>query len=71
LIYARFFPLARRTKAPKMQMLGLWGHEADEHVLEVHMSTLRRKLEAHGPRVVHTIRGVGYVLRDEGRKPPR
>jgi two-component system, OmpR family, response regulator len=27
------------------------------------MSALRRKLEAHGPRVVHTVRGMGYVLR--------
>ncbi|PWG74288.1 DNA-binding response regulator, partial [Enterococcus hirae] len=30
---------------------------------EVHVSALRRKLEAHGPRLVHTVRGVGYVLR--------
>ena len=27
------------------------------------MSALRRKLEAHGPRVVRTVRGMGYVLR--------
>jgi DNA-binding response OmpR family regulator len=27
---------------------------------------LRRKLEAEGePRVIHTVRGVGYVLRDD------
>jgi len=23
---------------------------------------LRRKLEAHGPRLIHTLRGRGYVL---------
>ena len=61
----------RTRVVPKMQILGLWGHEADEHVLEVHMSSLRRKLEEHGPRVIHTIRSVGYVLRDERRKGPR
>ena len=31
---------------------------------EVFVSTLRRKLEADGePRLLHTIRGAGYVLR--------
>jgi DNA-binding winged helix-turn-helix (wHTH) protein len=27
------------------------------------VSALRRKLEAAGPRLIHTVRGVGYVLR--------
>ena len=54
----------RTRVVPKTQLLGLWGHEADDHTLEVHMSTLRRKLEANGPRIIHTVRGVGYVVRD-------
>jgi DNA-binding response OmpR family regulator len=29
----------------------------------VHVSALRRKLEQHGPRLIHTARGLGYVLR--------
>ena len=34
-----------------------------ENLVEVNVSTLRRKLEADGePRVVHTIRGRGYRL---------
>ncbi len=42
----------------------LWGFEAlDSNVIEVHISALRRKLEAHGPRLIHTVRSVGYVLR--------
>ena len=41
----------------------VWGYDADAHVLEVHMSSLRRKLEAHGPRIIQTIRGSGYALR--------
>lgn len=33
------------------------------NLIEVHLSSLRRKLEAAGPRIIHTVRGVGYVLR--------
>lgn len=48
----------------KGQLVGqVWGYDTDDHVLEVHMSALRRKLEAHGPRIIQTIRGAGYVLR--------
>ena len=36
------------------------------NTLEVHVMELRRKLEAHGPRVIHTLRGRGYLL-DAGR----
>ncbi len=49
----------------KVQLLTqVWGFEAyDTNLVEVHMSSLRRKLEAHGPRVIQTVRGVGYVVR--------
>jgi hypothetical protein len=40
-----------------------WGYEVDAHLLEVHVHTLRRKLETRGPRMIHTVRGIGYVLR--------
>ena len=54
----------RTRVVPKAQLLGqIWGYEADDHVLEVHMSALRRKLEVSGPRMIHTVRGLGYVLR--------
>jgi DNA-binding response OmpR family regulator len=32
------------------------------NVVEVHVSSLRRKLERLGPRVIHTVRGVGYRM---------
>src|SRR5207302_4204199 len=35
----------------------------DLNVVEVHVSALRKKLEEHGPRIIQTVRGVGYVLR--------
>ena len=44
----------------------VWGAEAaaSENALEVYIGYLRRKLEAEGaPRMIHTVRGVGYVLR--------
>ena len=49
----------------KVQLLTqVWGFDAyDVNLVEVHMSSLRRKLEAHGPRIIQTVRGVGYVLR--------
>jgi two-component system OmpR family response regulator len=54
----------RTRVVPKGQLLGqVWGYDADDHLVEVHMSSLRRKLEAHGPRMIHTVRGAGYSLR--------
>jgi len=49
----------------KTQLLTkVWGFDAyDANLVEVHMSALRRKLEAAGPRLIHTVRGAGYVLR--------
>ena len=49
----------------KVQLLSqVWGFDAyDVNLVEVHMSSLRRKLEAQGPRIIQTVRGVGYVVR--------
>jgi len=44
----------------------VWGSEdvTTKNTLEVYVGYLRRKLEAGGePRLLHTVRGVGYVLR--------
>ena len=37
--------------------------ERDENVVETFVSTLRRKIETNGPRLIQTVRGVGYRLR--------
>ena len=49
----------------KVQLLTeVWGFDHFSlNVVEVHVSALRKKLEAHGPRVVQTVRNVGYVVR--------
>lgn len=42
----------------------VWGSEAyADNLVEVHVSALRRKLETDGPRLIHTVRGIGYTLR--------
>uniref|UniRef100_UPI0024584413 winged helix-turn-helix domain-containing protein n=1 Tax=Nocardia brasiliensis TaxID=37326 RepID=UPI0024584413 len=46
----------------------VWGYDfpTDTNVVDVFVSYLRRKLEAPGAaRVVHTVRGVGFVLREQ------
>ena len=44
----------------------VWGDHYDglSNTLEVHVMELRRKLEAHGPRLIHTLRGRGYRFGD-------
>ena len=46
----------------------VWGYDFDgeSKVIEVYVNYLREKLEAGGePRLIHTVRGAGYVLRTE------
>ncbi|MGL5441347.1 MAG: winged helix-turn-helix domain-containing protein, partial [[Mycobacterium] stephanolepidis] len=46
----------------------VWGYDFDveTNVADVFVSYLRRKLETGGSsRVIHTVRGVGYVMREE------
>ena len=45
----------------------MWGYDfgPTSNALGVYVGYLRRKLEAGGePRLLHTVRGVGYVLRE-------
>ena len=45
----------------------VWGYDfgANSNSLEVYVGYLRRKTEReNSPRLIHTVRGVGYVLRD-------
>ena len=46
-------------------LAAIWGYQ-DSRVLDVYVRYVRTKLEAAGePRLVHTVRGVGYVVRPE------
>src|SRR5918912_4003448 len=56
-----------RIVVPRQRLLEeVWGYDpfATTNTIEVFVSNLRRKLEAEGePRLLHTIRGAGYVVR--------
>ena len=56
-----------RIVVPRQRLLEeVWGYDpfATTNTIEVFVSNLRRKLESGGePRLLHTIRGAGYVLR--------
>ena len=46
----------------------VWGYDfgATSNALAVYVGYLRRKTEAEGqPRLLHTVRGVGYILRSD------
>lgn len=57
-----------RQVLPRQRIIeAVWGYDfqGSENVLEVYIGYLRRKTEAGGePRLIHTVRGVGYVLRE-------
>jgi len=45
-------------------LAAVWGYPSDSNVLDVYVGYLRARLEAGGePRLLHTVRGVGFVLR--------
>ncbi|WP_375475737.1 response regulator transcription factor [uncultured Jatrophihabitans sp.] len=53
-----------RTLSKTQILTQVWGYDDyDPNLVEVHVSALRRKTEQHGARLIHTARGLGYVLR--------
>jgi two-component system response regulator MprA len=53
--------------ARELIMERVWNYDfgPTSNPLEVYISYLRRKTEAGGePRLIHTVRGVGYALRE-------
>lgn len=58
-----------RQVLERLQILNeVWGYDfgGDDNVLEIYVGYLRKKMEAGGqPRLIQTVRGVGYVLREE------
>ncbi len=63
----RFFLLNPRHVLSKSQILDhVWHYDfgGDGNVVETYVSYLRKKLESVGPPVIHTVRLVGYALRE-------
>lgn len=64
----RMFLMNPERVLSKSQILDhVWHYDfdGDSNVLETYVSYLRRKLNEFGPPLIHTVRLVGYVLRDE------
>lgn len=57
----------RQVLTREQLLESVWGYnfEGESNVLDVYVGYLRQKLEADGEaRLIHTVRGVGYVLRE-------
>jgi DNA-binding response OmpR family regulator len=58
----------RRVLTRDVLMERVWGYDfgGNTNVVEVYVKQLRQKLGASGePPLIHTIRGAGYILREE------
>jgi two-component system OmpR family response regulator len=60
-------PQEVRTRAQLLEAVWGPGWVGDSHVVDVHLSNLRRKLRQRAPglQFVHTVRGVGFRLADD------
>ena len=61
----RYFMLNPRRVLTRPQLLEhVWEYDfgGDARVLETYVSYLRKKLDVHGPPLIHTVRGVGFRL---------
>lgn len=57
------------SKARLLELV--WGYDPyDENLVVVRVSLLRRSLGPEAAQLIHTVRGVGYVLRDENGATP-
>jgi two-component system response regulator MprA len=66
-LLALFLRRPRQVLTRDIILERVWGvdFEGSSNVLEVYIGYLRAKLEAGGePRLIHTVRGVGYVLKE-------
>jgi two-component system OmpR family response regulator len=62
----RFLLSNPRRVLSKSQILDhVWHYDfgGDSSIVETYISYLRKKVDGHEPRLIHTVRGVGYVLR--------
>ena len=68
LLLELFMPHPRQVLTRSVIFERVWDYDfgPDSNSLEVYVGYLRRKTEAGGePRLLHTVRGVGYVLREQ------
>jgi two-component system, OmpR family, response regulator len=51
------------TRTQLLEHVWGWDYAGQSQIVETYVSYLRRKLDQHGPPLIHTQRGVGYSLR--------
>jgi two-component system OmpR family response regulator len=62
----RFMLVNPRRVLTKAQILDhVWNYDfgGDAAIVETYISYLRKKVDAEGPKLIHTVRGFGYALR--------
>ena len=52
------------SKAQILDHVWHYDFDGDSNICETYVSYLRKKLNEHGPALIHTVRLVGYVLRE-------
>ncbi|TYK53179.1 response regulator transcription factor [Actinomadura decatromicini] len=66
----RFLMRNPRRVLSKAQILDrVWNYDfgGQAHVVELYISYLRKKIDAGRPPMIHTVRGIGYILKADGR----
>lgn len=69
----RFFVSNPRRVLSKMQIVDhVWRYDyrGSTNIVEIYVGYLRKKLDPHGPQLIHTIRHVGYILRESAASQP-
>ena len=61
--YLMLNPRRVLTRTQLLEHVWVYDFGGDARVLETYVSYLRKKLDKHGPPLIHTVRGVGYALR--------
>jgi two-component system OmpR family response regulator len=54
------------SKGQILDQVWHYDFDGDSNICETYVSYLRKKLNEHGPPLIHTVRLVGYVLRNPG-----
>ncbi len=67
-LLSEFLIHPRQVLSKEVLLERVWGYDFDANIVEVYVKQLRQKLEAAGEaRLIQTLRGAGYVLREEAR----
>ena len=58
-------PAGQGTKAQILERVWKYDLQGRSNIVELYVGYLRKKVDAVEPHLIHTIRGVGYVVREQ------